>query len=84
MAKSLVPVCLLLVSALCLRVQAVTQIVAFGDSLTDDCTHGAKQVVDAALGTTAVPLLSALSAALALCAVLSQVQRPFFDNASMA
>lgn len=44
----------LLVSVLCLRVDAVTQIVAIGDSLTDDCTHGAKQVVDAALDSTAV------------------------------
>ena len=64
MAKPLVLVCVLLGSALCLRVQAVTQIVAFGDSLTDDCTHGAKQVVDAALGSTAVTI-PVLTAALA-------------------
>ena len=44
----------LLVSVFSLRVDAVTQIVAIGDSLTDDCTHGAKQVVDAALDSTAV------------------------------
>lgn len=44
----------LLVSVFSLRVGAVTQIVAIGDSLTDDCNHGAKQVVDAALDSTAV------------------------------
>lgn len=46
----------LLLATTCLRVDAVTQIVAFGDSLTDDCTHGTKQVIDAALNTTAVSL----------------------------
>lgn len=44
----------LLVSTLGLHANAVTQIVAIGDSLTDDCTHGAKQIVDAALDSTAV------------------------------
>ena len=38
----------------CRRIGATTQIVAFGDSLTDDCTHGTKQIIDAALNTTAV------------------------------
>lgn len=37
-----------------LQAVAIGQIVAFGDSITDDCTHGAKQVVDEALNTTKV------------------------------
>ena len=38
----------------CGRIDAIDQVVAFGDSLTDDCTHGTKQIIDAALNTTAV------------------------------
>ena len=33
---------------------AYTDIVLFGDSLSDDCTHGASQVVDEALSTDQV------------------------------
>lgn len=60
----------LLLAISCVCVSAVTQIVAFGDSLTDDCTHGTKQVIDAALNITAVshaqaksPLFQSLVAA---------------------
>lgn len=33
---------------------ALTDIVLFGDSLSDDCSHGASTVVDGALGTDQV------------------------------
>ena len=34
---------------------AFTDIVLFGDSLSDDCTHGASDVVDEVLDTDQVP-----------------------------
>lgn len=34
-----------------------TDIVLFGDSLSDDCTHGASTVVDEVLDTDQVPVL---------------------------
>ncbi len=40
--------------ALCLKADALTDIVAFGDSLTDDCTHGASALVDSVLDTNQV------------------------------
>ena len=35
---------------------AFTDIVLFGDSLSDDCTHGASDVVDEVLDTDQVPV----------------------------
>lgn len=45
---------LLVLSALCLQANAFSSIVAFGDSLTDDCTMGVSLVIDDALGTDQV------------------------------
>lgn len=45
---------LLVLSALSLHADAFSSIVAFGDSLTDDCTMGISQVIDEALGTNQV------------------------------
>ena len=45
---------LLVLSACCLQANAFSSIVAFGDSLTDDCTMGVSQVVDDALNTDQV------------------------------
>lgn len=40
-------------------VRGFTDIVLFGDSLSDDCTHGASSTVDEALNTDQVPLSKA-------------------------
>lgn len=45
---------LLVLSALSLHADAFSNIVAFGDSLTDDCTMGISQVIEEALGTNQV------------------------------
>lgn len=45
---------LLVLSTLCLQANAFSSIVAFGDSLTDDCTMGVSQLVDEALDTDQV------------------------------
>lgn len=45
---------LLALSALCLQASAFSSIVAFGDSLTDDCTMGVSQLIDDALDTDQV------------------------------
>ncbi len=47
-------VVLLAVLALSIQADAVSNIVAFGDSLTDDCTHGASALVDSVLDTNQV------------------------------
>ena len=47
-------VVLLTVLALSIQAGAVSNIVAFGDSLTDDCTHGAAALVDSVLDTDQV------------------------------
>ena len=52
-AAALFAICTVL-SAVVLRAHAFSGIVAFGDSLTDDCTMGASQVVDNALSTDQV------------------------------
>ena len=44
----------IVLSTVCLQANAFSDIVAFGDSLTDDCTMGASQVVDNALNTDQV------------------------------
>ena len=49
---------LLAVSALSIQAGAVSNIVAFGDSLTDDCTHGASALIDSVLDTNQVQLQS--------------------------
>lgn len=48
---------LLVLSALSLHAAAFSSIVAFGDSLTDDCTMGISQVIDEALGSDQVRVL---------------------------
>ena len=47
-------VVLLTVLALSIQADAIPNIVAFGDSLTDDCTHGASALVDSVLDTNQV------------------------------
>ncbi len=47
-------VVLLTVLALSIQADAISNIVAFGDSLTDDCTHGASALVDSVLDTNQV------------------------------
>ncbi len=47
-------VVLLTVLALSIQADAIANIVAFGDSLTDDCTHGASALVDSVLNTNQV------------------------------
>ena len=47
---------LLTVLALSIQAGAISNIVAFGDSLTDDCTHGASALVDSVLDTNQVYL----------------------------
>ena len=37
------------------KAEAIREIVAFGDSITDSCQFGAKYVVDKALNSTKVP-----------------------------
>ena len=49
-------VILLVVLALCSHASAISDIVAFGDSLTDDCTFGASALVDSVLDTNLVRL----------------------------
>ena len=49
-------VTLLTVLALSIQAGAISNIVAFGDSLTDDCTHGASALVDSVLDTNQVYL----------------------------
>ena len=51
-------VILLVVLALCSHASAISDIVAFGDSLTDDCTFGASALVDSVLDTNLVRLRS--------------------------
>lgn len=45
---------LFVLSALALRANAFSSIVAFGDSLTDDCTLGISSVIDDAVDTNQV------------------------------
>ena len=46
---------LLLLFTLWLKVDAIREIVAIGDSITDSCQYGAKHVVDEALDSNKVP-----------------------------
>ena len=44
----------LVLSILCLQAKAFSSVVAFGDSMTDDCTMGLSQLVSEALDTDQV------------------------------
>ena len=50
---------LLLLTTVCLRAEAIKELVAIGDSITDSCQYGAKYIVDKALNSTEVPRLVA-------------------------
>ena len=66
---------LLAMTVLCLQASAFSNIVAFGDSLTDDCTMGVSQFLDDALGSDQVRRPVLLSCMLHLLGVGStQIQ----------
>lgn len=59
-SRSLFPlkIFLFVISILWHQVDAVKEIVAIGDSMTDSCQFGAKYVVDTALNSTQVRLVA--------------------------
>ena len=59
-SRSLFPlkISLVVISILWHQVDAIKEIVAIGDSMTDSCQYGAKYVVDAALNSTQVRLVA--------------------------
>lgn len=60
---------LLFLTTACLGAEAIKEIVAIGDSITDSCQYGAKYIVDKALNSTEVPRLMAWKCQFTSCAV---------------